>query len=56
LKGAGCEADQLKGVRSREGVSLGWDPSARAEDDGPSRGQKIFQQKNICDREIIDGK
>jgi hypothetical protein len=30
-------------------VSLGWDPSARPETDELRRGQKIFQQKNICD-------
>jgi hypothetical protein len=29
-------------------VRLGWDPTARMEHDGASRGQKIFHQKNTC--------
>ena len=29
-------------------VKLGWDPTARTERDGASRGQKIFHQKNTC--------
>jgi hypothetical protein len=39
--------------RRRGGVSLGWDPSARPEHDGARSGQKIFHQKNICDREYL---
>jgi hypothetical protein len=28
------------------------DPNARSEADVPRRGQKIFQQKNICDTHL----
>ena len=38
---------------SREGgLKLGWDPISKTEDDGPSRGREIFQQKNTRDSSL----
>jgi phenylalanyl-tRNA synthetase beta chain len=43
-----CEALKISSP-SVIAVKSGWDPTARTEHDGASRGQKIFQQKNTCD-------